>query len=158
MAKEFPVTRWRSFWHFYQADWFFRVWVIQEVRQNMDIWLLCGKSEIEWSFVALSASWAWLGAIQDYKTHWKKECFLSYNGFINTHFMWDQSLCTRRQAPFLALLHLARPFRSTDPKDKVFAMLHHCIDQYIMDKRGKLVESRLYPSWPHHVSNYKTLK
>jgi len=59
-AEEFSRAQWRSFWHFYQAGWFFRVWVVQEVRQTLDIWLLCGDLEIESDLIALSASWAWL--------------------------------------------------------------------------------------------------
>lgn len=154
-AKDFPRARWQSFWNFYQAGWFFRVWVIQEVRQKLDVWLLCGAFEIEWDLVALSASWAWIGANKDFITHWRKHYFPSYSGFINATLMWDQTLSTRRQAPFLAILHLARLFQSTDPRDKVFAMLHHRIDQHVMDDRGNLIEKRHYPLWPQNVSNHK---
>ncbi|KAF1844477.1 uncharacterized protein K460DRAFT_282392 [Cucurbitaria berberidis CBS 394.84] len=155
-TTDFTHAEWQSFYDFYQADWFFRVWVVQEVLQISDVCLLCSKFEIEWNFIALSASWAWLGAIQDYSTHFKKEYFPSYNGFINANFMWDQTLATRRQAPFLALLHLSRPFQSTDPRDKVFAMLHHCINQNVISERGQLIETRLYPSCSPNVSTYRT--
>ena len=154
-AMNFPHTKWQSFWHFYQADWFFRVWVIQEVRQQLDVWLLCGDSEIEWNFVGLATSWAWLQAGRDIETHWTKDHFISLAGFANANLMWDQTLSTRRQAPFLAILHLARGFRATDPRDKVFAMLHHCIKQLVADKHDQLIEKRLYPVKLQNVSTHR---
>jgi hypothetical protein len=157
IAADFPRTSWQSFWNFYQADWFFRVWVIQEVRQQQYVLLLCGDFEIAWNLVALSASWAWLGAIHDLETPWKRDYCPFYDGYVNTNFMWDQALATRRQAPFLALLHLARSFQSTDPRDKVFAMLHHPITQHLTDENGHVIERRVYPLQPQNVSNHKAL-
>jgi hypothetical protein len=126
---EFTETQWNAFWSFFQAKWFFRVWVIQEVRQSLNVWLACGDRQIEWSIAALAASWVWSGVPRNYGTHWKKDYFPSYHGFSNTHLMWDKRLSTRREAPFLALLHAARPFEATDARDKVFALLRHDIFQ-----------------------------
>ena len=50
-------VNWKSFWLFYQAEWFFRAWVIQEVQQCSNVRVLCGEREVEWHFVALAASW-----------------------------------------------------------------------------------------------------
>lgn len=142
---DFPVAAWRSLWQFYQAPWFFRVWVIQEVRQGPDVSLLCGSSEIEWNLVALTASWIWFMTTQDSTFHWKREFFPLYDGFVNANLMWDQTLSTRREAPFLSVLHLTRAFQSTDPRDKVFAMLHHRIIREVSDEHGVIMERILHP-------------
>jgi hypothetical protein len=120
---------WQLIWKFYQSGWFFRVWVIQEVRGYMDILLLCGDKEIEWEFVVLAGNWVSHAFNRDPKIHWTMNYLPSLTGFQNAFFMWDQSLCVRREAPFLALLNLVRRFYSTDPRDKVFALLQHPILQ-----------------------------
>ena len=79
-AMNFSPTKWQSFWHFYQADLFFRVWFIQEVRQQLDVWLLCGECEIEWNFVGLAASLALVEVSRDSGTHWRKDYFHSHTG------------------------------------------------------------------------------
>jgi hypothetical protein len=88
-ASHFAKENWQSFWRFYQAEWFFRVWVIQEAQQCEKVQLLCGDLEIEWGFVAIAATKAWTRALGDYVTHWKKDLFPSYAGFINANLMWD---------------------------------------------------------------------
>jgi hypothetical protein len=143
--EEVSRTSWQPFWHFYQSDWFFRIWVIQEVRRCPNIWLLCGEEEIEWDFVALAANWICHSASRDCTIHWKRDHFPSYNGLRNAFFMWDQSLCTRREAPFPALLSLVRRFHSTDPRDKVFAVLQHPILQIRAYEQGESTAIR-YPS------------
>jgi hypothetical protein len=127
--EESSCTSWQPFWRLYQSDWFFRIWVIQEVRGCPDIWLICRDKEIEWDFVALAAIWAYKWPDRAPTNHFRKSHFPSYYGFQNTLFMWTRPLCTRREAPFPALLSLTRQFRSTDPRDKVFAMLQHSILQ-----------------------------
>lgn len=136
--KDISYMDWVLIGHFYNFDWFFRVWVIQEVQGSQRIHLLCGKEEIEWDFVALAANWICHGDHRDRTIHWRKDCFPSLGGFHNAFFMWEQSLSTRREAPFLALLHFARNFRATDPRDKVFALLQHPIMQIQIheQKRG----------------------
>jgi hypothetical protein len=148
-ATAIAKADWEYFWKFYQAPWFFRVWVIQEVRQTADVRLLCGDFEIEWNFVGLSAMWVWLGATQDSSMDWKHDCFPSFSGFKNASLMWDKLFSTRRDAPFLALLHSARPFKSTDPRDKIFALLHHNVYLY---EHGKMIEEPKIPDLSESVS------
>jgi hypothetical protein len=127
--EEIPRTNWEPFWQFYQAGWFFRVWVIQEVQSSPHVWLIRGKEEIEWDLVALAATWVWHAQGRDSTARWRKHYFPSYTGFQNAGFMGNQSLRTRREAPFPAMLNLVRRFRSSDPRDKVFAVLQHPIIQ-----------------------------
>jgi hypothetical protein len=124
-----PHTSWHSFWNFYQSDWFFRVWVIQEVTRSADVRLLCGTEDIEWDFVALAAAWPCIEEDRDRTVIWRKSHFITFDGFRHALFMWMQPSYTRMEVPFLALLDLVRGFHSTEPKDKVFALLQHPIVQ-----------------------------
>ncbi|CAI6338039.1 unnamed protein product [Periconia digitata] len=125
----YTIPSWKMLWRFFQSEWFFRVWVIQEVRDCADVWLLCGEEKIEWDLVALAANWVLHSADRDDMIEWRKEYYPSYHGFRNAFLMWDRSWSTRRDAPFLAFLRRVRSFRSTDPRDKIFAVLHHHIIQ-----------------------------
>ena len=129
----FSSEQWKLLGRFYNANWFRRIWVIQEIRESSEGWVLCGKFEVKWAIVALAATWIslavpWRGGID-----WKKNYFGSYMGFRNAKFMWDQTFTTCREAPFLALLHRARAFQSTDARDKVFSMLNHRISRRDID-------------------------
>jgi hypothetical protein len=132
---------WKPFWEFYQAPWFSRVWVIQEVQQCPNIRLLCGERAIEWHFVALAASWARYASWRHPEVHWKKNYFPSYLGFNNAYFMWEQASHTRNEAPFLIALYRAANFKSTDPRDKVFAMLEYPIYQQMTSIDNSLSRS-----------------
>lgn len=156
-ATDFPIADWQSFWNFYHSDWFFRIWVIQEVHRHKNVKLLCGRHQIDWDSVGLAATRVWLGAIRSRTTHWKEEYFPTYNGFVNTNFMWNQSFSTRRQAPFLALLHYTRPFKATDARDKVFATLHYCVHLLDMDETGSVITNKSYPIQNHDVSHYESI-
>ncbi|KAE8443131.1 hypothetical protein EG329_002300 [Mollisiaceae sp. DMI_Dod_QoI] len=143
---------WQLIWKFYQSAWFFRVWVIQEVRGCMEISLLCGEEEIEWELVVLAANWVSHAFDRDPKIHWTMNYLPSFTGFQNAFFMWDQS-CVRREAPFLALLNLVRRFHSTDPRDKVFALLQHPILQTRTHDQNHRTAIEYSPKLAHAVSN-----
>jgi Heterokaryon incompatibility protein (HET) len=148
-SVQLSPTSWKQLWHFYQADWFFRVWVIQEVQSSTYVRLLCGEEEIEWDYVALAANWACYARNTNVKL-WKRDYVPSFDGFRNASLMSNQSLRTRREAPFPALLSLVRRFRSTDPRDKVFAILQYPIMQLSGAYQGTITN---YPlSSPSNVS------
>lgn len=125
---------WRSFWMFFQAQWFFRVWVIQEVQSNKDVRMFCGDAEIEWHFVALAASWARYASWRHPEFNFKKKFFPSLQGFENACFMWEETSYTRRNARSLSVLRLTRMFEASDPRDKVFANL-----TVLMRKGGRML-------------------
>jgi hypothetical protein len=150
---DFPTTRWLGLWQFYQADWFHRVWVIQEIQQASDAWLLCGSSKIEWDSVSITATCINIEVQRDLCGNWDKEYFPSMDGFINTGFI-GQPLFTRGRTPFLAVLDRARRFKATDPRDKVFALLHHHANHEMYDRSGRRVATRVYPQGAQNVSNF----
>jgi Heterokaryon incompatibility protein (HET) len=130
--QEEHQANWELLWEFYQLHWFFRVWVIQEVQKSQHVLVLYGQEEIEWTFVALVANWVFHIPTRYPKKNWLYIYFPTLDGFRNAYFMWEQPFCTRSDAPFLALLDLVRHFRSTDPRDKVFALLQYPVRQLRM--------------------------
>jgi hypothetical protein len=118
-----PAKHWRQVWQLFQREWFYRSWVIQEVRACPDTWMLCGAQMIEWSFVGLAVNWLQGCQYRDTTKMWRREHFPEYGGFNNTIFMWNWPRRTRREAPLPAMLSLTRSFHASDPRDKVFAML-----------------------------------
>lgn len=112
-------------WEFYSSDWFSRVWVIQEVQSCTEIYVLCGDATIRWEYVALAALWVCQSYAHDPALLMRIFHFPEFGGVRNASFMWNRSLKTRREAPFLALLDLVRHFQATDPRDKVFALLQY---------------------------------
>lgn len=145
-------SAWHMIWQFFQREWFFRVWVIQEVQACPNTWLLCGEKTIEWDHVVLAANWTLYAPYRDNTINWKVHHFPTYGGFHNAFFMWDQSLRTRREAPFPALLDLVRPFRASDPRDKVFAMLQSPLEQVGKSSRLENTDDRVALSTLENVS------
>jgi hypothetical protein len=120
---------WTDLWKFYDASWFTRVWVIQEVRQIRDVRYLSQTSEVEWDMVALIAAWAASAWANGVGIEWPRLPSNDITGFHNAMFMWKTALTTRRRAPFLAILYHTKCFKATDARDKIYALLHHKLVQ-----------------------------
>lgn len=142
-ATDFDVQDWKAFYKFYEAEWFSRVWVVQEVQQGKDAQLLCGDFELPWDWVGLAAAKVRADAVGDHVFDWTRFLFQSLEPFLNAETMWNRVFWTRRQSPFLSLLDMGRMFRATDPRDKVFAMLHHRIKQNDIDEVETIPHARL---------------
>lgn len=44
--SDYSKFQWLSLWNFYEAAWFFRVWVVQEVQNSKQVRLLSGESRL----------------------------------------------------------------------------------------------------------------
>lgn len=117
----FTTEDWQCVWRFYESEWFFRVWVIQEARHHAAITVLCGAFSLPWNVVGLVASWAYYRAMLPQNIR-------PTHGLGNARFIWDQQLRDRCLNPSLALLERIRDFSATDARDKVFAILDHAIE------------------------------
>lgn len=114
-------SSWQSMWRYYDQAWFTRVWVIQEAQACSDVRVICGSFTIGWEFVALVSAWLLFSRDQDIRL-----MFFNSQGYKNAQTI-RQRLIARREVPFLVVLHRARGFCSTDPRDKVFSLLQHAI-------------------------------
>ena len=126
--SSFLHKEWQAFWRFYQAEWFFRVWVIDEARRPRHVLALCGTSSIPWNMVGLVAAWARRWGDRPWQGSGSPELARFHQGVANATLIWDQRFRTRSHTPLLELLERARRFQASDPRDKVFAMLRHGLD------------------------------
>jgi hypothetical protein len=102
--EDITNEQWMSFCNLYQYPWFFRIWVIQEVRTSKNARLFCGNFAIDWRCVAIAAS------MVDLKRHefdnldsWAN-IFHRTIAFANFALMWTNMFRTPRTASFIALL------------------------------------------------------
>lgn len=113
---------WKVTGDLFRRPWFTRLWVIQEVQSCRDVLVHCGETSIEWEFVALVARWRHRQLqLRTLDSHSKSR------GVRQVQTMRER-LTSRRAVPFLQILGYARNSQSTDPRDKVFSMLHHPIN------------------------------
>jgi hypothetical protein len=135
---KFSVAEWEALSRFVRAEWFFRVWVIQEAREHTKVSVFCGAYSIPWNMIGLMSAWAWYRPLQllyDDNPDWPPEA--ERRAIKNAFFIWDQMPGNGEVPDFLHVLEWARHFQATDSRDKVFAMLNHGIDDtYINSAPG----------------------
>lgn len=119
---------WLHLGRFFDIPWFFRVWVIQELQSCNEVQVLCGEETVEWKTVALVAAWLRASPSGRRRLRELRSRAGSQGAFMGTsqvHFMSLRQLTTHQEAPFLRLLDRAMSFRSSDPRDKIYALLTH---------------------------------
>ncbi|PMD17146.1 hypothetical protein NA56DRAFT_662456 [Hyaloscypha hepaticicola] len=104
---------WKALGQFYCRPWFTRVWVIQEVLKARKAVAMCGKLEIEWLQIALTALWI----RQDRHLKPRALSLGGWESFLNAAVMGNRNIL--RSATPLDLLRMTVQFQATDPRDKV---------------------------------------
>lgn len=122
-------TCWEGLARFYELPWFYRVWVVQEIQSCETAQVLCGEYSIDWILVDFIARWfvaSKLGnsILQRLKLQ-ENDNQGAFMGTEQLHFMRVKHLNTPQEVPFLRLLDRAQSFRSSNPRDKIFALLTH---------------------------------
>lgn len=106
---------------FFRRPWFYRVWVIQEVRGCPNVIVQVGRTAVAWKIVASTAVWVVYAPstvthiIEPYK----------FGGFLHTDLMCQRRFTTKADVPFLEVLDRCRAFKSTIDQDRIFALLQH---------------------------------
>jgi Heterokaryon incompatibility protein (HET) len=112
-----PDTRWNAFRRVTTRPWFTRIWVIQEVGLAPEATVMCGELEINWNLLVKASTFLrfWLlGERLD---------FLDGVGYIDDISRIYEG-CPY-ETTFIYILDKAREQNSSDPRDKVFALLGH---------------------------------
>jgi hypothetical protein len=104
---------------FFDNPWFNRIWVIQEVAESQRCRVLVGDQVIPWKCVVRLARRLFRSATYGSPVLQ----FMRTNGVCNVLFM-NNHLAFSQTDPIPALLQSARDFEASDPRDKVYAMLH----------------------------------
>lgn len=112
-----PDTRWNAFGKVTARPWFTRIWVIQEVGLAPEATVMCGELEINWNLLVRASR---------FLRHWHlgerldSLAGIGHIGDINRVYKGRSY-----EATFIYILDQAREQNSSDPRDKVFALLGH---------------------------------
>ncbi|KAH7068336.1 heterokaryon incompatibility protein-domain-containing protein [Paraphoma chrysanthemicola] len=107
----------------FKRPWFSRIWCLQEIRLATNALVLCGEHEIDWQDFGTTVSWFFDQLIQ-------YGVGKSYNDAVGEWICSSidttaaEETCDPVLRNFLDTLQFSRKFDSTDPKDKVYAILN----------------------------------
>jgi hypothetical protein len=112
------LPSWPSLFRFFELPYFSRVWTANELQSNPNVRALCGKVEIDYGHIPLTAAWL------KYADNRIFSQIVTDRGIgniihirkVNT---FDNSLLGR--------LHSARGFFASDPRDKIFVFASNFI-------------------------------
>lgn len=109
-----------SFWltlvHFIRRPYFFRVWIIQEIALSQNPVILCGEKEFPWSVLQDDTALQSLHFLPNYLRIGLKERVVPPLLSLGKRRL-------RHSEELPDLLELGRHCQSTDPRDRVFALL-----------------------------------
>lgn len=121
------IEAYSSIWMLFRRPWFKRKWVIQEVAKSTKhgMMLLSGSKRLEWQAIQ---AWSWflvtslptlIKFLASYP--WGSDSSSdAYTDFIQARML---ALMRDREAPLMLLLSRTLPFRCTDPRDHVIALV-----------------------------------
>ncbi|CAI4214545.1 unnamed protein product [Parascedosporium putredinis] len=128
---------------FFDNPWFSRVWVVQEVFESRKCRVLFGEEEeVPWLKVIALARWL-------IQSRGKESIGVQVlrltktNGVQNALFMHSGSTIWAPD-PIPGLLQSVRDFGCTDPRDKVYAVLHMPFKQALVYRRMSFLASSKY--------------
>jgi len=112
-----PDTRWNAFRRVTTRPWFTRIWVMQEVGLAPEATVMCGELEINWNLLVKASRFLVL---------WPFGVRLEFLGGVgcigNINRIYERH---SYEATFISILDRGREQNSSDPRDKVFALLGH---------------------------------
>jgi Heterokaryon incompatibility protein (HET) len=111
--------QWYTLGRFFDARWFTRRWVVQEVALSRETSVLMGDFAIDWQLIGQAS--AFIRANYSNCRHYNR-----LSGVQNAHLIFRLGVngpLDPVQLTFLQLLRLASRFETTDPKDVIFALL-----------------------------------
>ena len=112
-----PDTRWNAFKRVITRPWFTRMWIIQEVGLAPAVTVMCGELEINWDLLVRASRFLMSGHFEERLDYL---CAVGHIGDINRVYKGRSYETT-----FIYVLDQVREQNSSDPRDKVFALLGH---------------------------------
>jgi hypothetical protein len=116
------VLRFRHLLRFFSRPWFERVWVIQEVARARQAEVICGGRSIHWddfAKVVLSFNDAFSYLVTNYGTGESLRGVVAVENLLAMNSLRQNN----ERMSLFAILCIASTFKSTDPSDKLFALL-----------------------------------
>jgi hypothetical protein len=108
---------WEVVEDFFSSPWFCRQWVIQEVVVASSATVIWGDREIQWAKIGEVANWL--------KIHHPPSRRQYIMGAYNASYIYYLAMEAKRGRlhPFLTVVASAWNFQSTDPRDRIYAMV-----------------------------------
>jgi hypothetical protein len=111
------ASSWHSIKWFFSRPWFSRLWVLQEVNSGPEVLVICAGFEIGWHVVKSIAEYIEPSHIWEVYSFWESEMWSALT------MMRDYSRRKKDDVRRLEVLHSLRRFHTTDPRDKIYAVL-----------------------------------
>ena len=111
------IEKWRILDWFFMLPYFERVWIIQEVATKRNLTSYFENDEIEWWRIGMVAAWLKCHSSRVRSMH----PWFNIEGPERADFLFDSRLMAEPR--WLALLSLAREYKATDPRDKIYALI-----------------------------------
>ena len=129
----FNAKEWRALSALLFRPWFGRMWIIQEAIPNPNALMFCGQHSVSLGdfFMCIERlvendMWSY---VQNYEKFAMTRLVSSRTGYlmkIKKQYLQKKSLA------LLDILRYSRPFESTDPRDKIYALLGLCSESLII--------------------------
>ncbi|KAL8871036.1 MAG: hypothetical protein Q9174_003057, partial [Haloplaca sp. 1 TL-2023] len=122
--QEYAKSYWPALVRFFDQDWWRRVWVRQELAMSKQATVFCSEHSVDWDDVAAMAHWVSL-FVQDLDEKTKSLGAKHRSGAYSGEDLEDfrQTLRGGGQLDLQSMLIHARDCETTDPRDRVFAVL-----------------------------------
>ncbi|MCJ1479437.1 hypothetical protein MMC13_008123 [Lambiella insularis] len=120
----FPSPRWEALARLFERPYFRRLWVVQELVVSADAIAWCGPWSVRWALIEHAArlliSSGWLRALQEVYGVKVRPSFIQTIGNCKLHFHETRG---GKGMELDFLLCSTRRFQTTDPRDKVIALI-----------------------------------
>ncbi|MCJ1403966.1 hypothetical protein MMC11_007189 [Xylographa trunciseda] len=120
----FPSSEWEALARLFERPYFRRLWVVQELVVSSEATTWCGPFSVQWAHIEYVAklvlSSGWLRAFQEVYGVKVRPSFVQTIGNCKIHFHETQG------GPGMGLANLlcsTRRFQTTDPRDKIIALI-----------------------------------
>jgi hypothetical protein len=111
------ASTWHSIKWFFSRPWFSRLWVLQEVNSGPEVLVICAEFEIRWQVVKSIAEYIESSDIYEVYGFWESELWSALT------IMGDHTRRKTDDKGRMDVLHSLRRFHTTDPRDKIYAVL-----------------------------------
>ena len=117
-----PSQKWIALHNLLERAWFQRIWVVQEVVLGTNVVLVCGIQSVKWSVFAITIRKLLAGGLSyllSIQSRGIPGSMASVNRIEALRAVRDQKILISLQSLLLEFVS----YRSTDPRDKIYALL-----------------------------------
>lgn len=111
------ASTWYSFKWLFSRSWFSRLWVLQEINSGPEVLVICATFTIPLHVLKWIAEYIESSEVYDLYEFWESELWSALT------MMGEYTRHKTNDAGRMDVLHSLRRFQTTDPRDKIYAVL-----------------------------------